>query len=144
MSYRKKEAGFSLMELLVVITILALLAGIVVVSLAGRVDTAKQKTAKVQIANLEEALDLFRLDTGRYPTDDEGLSALFERPSGLDAWNGPYLKKQLPKDPWKNEYVYRHPGEHAEYEIISYGQDGAPGGEKNNQDITSWQDLDSE
>ena len=127
-----------------VMTILGLLAGIVVVSLGGRVDKEKQRTAKVQISNFEEALDLFRLDVGRYPSGDEGLNALFEKPSGVDSWSGPYLRKQLPRDPWKNDYVYRVPGEHGDYDILSYGQDGTPGGDKNNKDIASWKDLDAE
>jgi general secretion pathway protein G len=139
-----RKRGFSLMELLVVMTILGLLAGIVAVSLTGRVDKERQRTAKLQINNFEQALDMFHLDVGRYPSSEEGLRALVEKPSGLDSWNGPYLKKQLPVDPWKKEYVYRSPGEHGDYDIMSYGQDGAPGGDGNNKDIVSWKNLDAE
>ncbi|MGC9023154.1 MAG: type II secretion system major pseudopilin GspG, partial [Dissulfurimicrobium sp.] len=86
-----------------------------------------------------EALDAFRLDNGRYPTTEEGLKALREKPPGLDTWNGPYLPKPIPKDPWGHDYVYRCPGEHGDYDIISYGRDGQPGGEGEDADITSWQ-----
>ncbi len=134
----RRQAGFSLMELLVVITILGLLAAVVGVNVIGKVDSSKQKAAQVQIANFEQAMDMFRLDMGRYPTNEEGLRALVEKPSGADNWNGPYLKKALPQDPWKHDYVYRFPGEHGDYDVISYGQDGASGGDGNNQDIVSW------
>ena len=144
MKRKTTEAGFSLMELLVVMTILGLLAGVVAVSLTGRVDKEKQRTAKLQIANFEEALDMFHLDVGRYPTTEEGLLALVEKPASVDNWGGRYLKKDIPKDPWRNDYVYRSPGEESrDYDIMSYGMDGAPGGDGNNQDITSWQDLDT-
>jgi general secretion pathway protein G len=144
MKRKTAEAGFSLMELLVVMTILGLLAGVVAVSLTGRVDKEKRRTAKLQIANFEEALDMFHLDVGRYPTTEEGLAALIEKPSGVDNWGGRYLKKDLPRDPWKKEYIYKSPGDNDRpYDIMSYGMDGAPGGDGNNKDITSWQDLDA-
>jgi general secretion pathway protein G len=136
------DAGFSLMELLVVITILALLATIVGVNVIGKVDTGKQSTAKAQIADFETALDMFRLDVGRYPSSQEGLGALVQKPSDAEGWAGPYLKEALPQDPWKHDYVYTSPGEHGDYDIVSYGQDGAQGGEKNNKDVVSWKGLD--
>lgn len=138
------NAGFSLMELLVVITILALLATIVGVNVIGKVDTGKQNTAKAQIQDFETALDMFRLDVGRYPTSQEGLTALMEKPSDAEGWAGPYLKKEIPRDPWKHDYVFVSPGEHGDYDIISYGQDGSPGGDKNNKDIVSWKGLDAD
>jgi general secretion pathway protein G len=106
------------------------------------VDEGKQKAALAQIGLFEQSLDLFRLDVGRYPTTEEGLKALREKPSEAENWEGPYLKKELPKDPWKHDYVYTSPGEEGrDYDIISYGQDGAPGGEGNNTDIVSWKDT---
>jgi general secretion pathway protein G len=136
------QKGFTLIELLVVMAILALLAALVGPRLFTKVDEGKQKAAQTQIGLFEQALDIFRLDVGRYPTTEEGLKALREKPSDVENWNGPYLKKEIPKDPWNHDYVYTCPGEEGrEYDIISYGQDGAPGGEGNNTDIVSWKDV---
>jgi general secretion pathway protein G len=138
----RQQAGFTLIELLVVMAILALLAALVGPRLFAKVDEGKQKAALAQIGLFEQSLDLFRLDVGRYPTTEEGLKALREKPSEAENWEGPYLKKELPKDPWKHDYVYTSPGEEGrDYDIISYGQDGAPGGEGNNTDIVSWKDT---
>jgi len=130
------------MELLIVMVILGLIASLVGPKLFGKLGKAQQKTAKTQIEMLMSAMDAFRLDVGRYPTQQEGLSALAANPGtggGLDKWDGPYLKKAVPNDPWGNPYVYRNPGEHGEVDIYSYGQDKQPGGEKENADIGSWE-----
>ncbi len=132
----RRQAGFTLIELMIVLFILGLLAALVAPRMMGRVGKAKQKTAQTQIQMLATALEMFYLDVGRYPTEDEGLKALYERPANLPAWNGPYLEKGVPKDPWGHDYVYKCPGQHNPYDIISYGADGAPGGEGENQDLT--------
>lgn len=138
---RKGERGFTLIELLVVVIIIGLLAALVGPRIFGKTAAAKQQAAKAQIENFGMALDIFRLDVGRYPTTEEGLKALRERPSGAEKWEGPYLKKEVPLDPWGRPYVYRCPGDHGDYDIISYGLDGVEGGEGENQDIVSWQDI---
>jgi general secretion pathway protein G len=135
----RKDKGFTLIELMIVLFILGLLASLVAPRLMGRMGKAKQKSAAAQIQLLATALDLFHLDVGRYPTDEEGLKALREKPSGLPAWGGPYLDKPVPKDPWARDYLYKSPGEHGAYDLSSLGADGAPGGEGENQDITNWQ-----
>jgi general secretion pathway protein G len=137
-SFRKRD-GFSLIELLVVIIILGLLSALVAPKFFGRVDKAKTKTAKVQIELLGAALDTFRLDNGRYPTTDEGLNALREKPQGLEDWDGPYLPKPVPLDSWNRPYRYKCPGERGEYDLFSYGRDGVEGGEKSDKDIVSWE-----
>ena len=134
----KKQQGFSLIELLIVMVILGLIASLVGPKLFGKLGKAQQKTAKTQIEMLMATLDAFRLDLGRYPSKQEGLSALFTDP-GLEKWEGPYLKKEVPNDPWGNPYHYQNPGEHGEVDIYSYGQDNQPGGEKENGDVGSWQ-----
>lgn len=136
-----REKGFTLIELMVVIIILGLLAAFVAPKFFGRVSEAKLKSAKTQIELFGTALDALRLDTGRYPTTDEGLKALREKPSGMENWKGPYLPKEIPMDPWGKPYVYKSPGEQGDYDLISYGLDGAPGGEGENQDVVSWRDL---
>jgi len=133
----RSPGGFTLIELLVVVIILGLLAALVGPRLFGRVGRSKQAAAQVQIELFGAALDQFRLDVGRYPTTAEGLEALRANPN-LTGWDGPYLKKDLPPDPWGNPYHYRSPGEHGEYDLWSYGADGAPGGEGESQDIVSW------
>jgi len=138
---KEKEKGFTFFEILVVVTIIGLLAALVGPRLWGKISGGKQTAAKAEIELLGTALDAFRLDTGRYPTTEEGLKAIREQPSGVDNWNGPYLPKEIPVDPWRRPYVYRCPGEHGEYDLISYGADGVEGGEGENADITSWKDV---
>ncbi len=137
----KGSKGFTLIELMVVVVILGLLAAFVAPKFFGKMSTAKLKAAKVQIEMFGTALDAFRLDVGRYPTTEEGLKALREKPSGVDKWEGPYLPKEIPEDPWGNGYVYRSPSEHGDFEIVSYGLDKAEGGEGENQDVVSWKDV---
>jgi general secretion pathway protein G len=136
---RRRQAGFTLLELLIVVIILGLLAALVGPRLFGTLDKAKKQVAKTQIELLSGALDQFRLDVGRYPNTDEGLDALVNPPEEMERWNGPYLEKGVPKDPWGHAYVYASPGEHGEYDLVSLGLDGEPGGEGENADITSWQ-----
>jgi general secretion pathway protein G len=133
---RQRQAGFTLIELMIVLFILGLLAALVAPRLMGRVGKAKQKTTQTQIHMLSTALEMFYLDLGRYPTEDEGLKALYERPTNLSGWSGPYIEKGVPKDPWGHDYVYKSPGENGPFDIISNGADGVPGGEGENQDIT--------
>jgi general secretion pathway protein G len=102
-------------------------------------EKATAKAAKAQIELFGTALDTFRLDVGRYPTTQEGLQALTQKPGGVERWDGPYLKKEVPPDPWNKPYLYKSPGEHGPYDILSYGADGVPGGDGNNHDITSWE-----
>jgi len=138
---RQQERGFTLIEIMVVVIIIGLLAALVGPRLFGKVSIAKQKAAKAQIELFGTALDTFRLDVGRYPTTDEGLKALREKLSGVENWQGPYLPKEIPVAPWGKPYVYRSPGEHGEYDLISYGLDGVEGGEGENLDIVSWKDV---
>lgn len=140
----KSNRGFTLIELLVVILILGLLAGIVGPRLFGSADDAKQTKARVQIENLSSALKMYRIDTGQYPTTEQGLEALVTQPQSGNIpkkWKkGGYLaKKQVPKDPWDNEYIYLSPGVHDDFDITSYGSDGVPGGEDKDKDINSWE-----
>ena len=138
---RQKERGFTLVEILVVIIIIGLLAALVGPKLFGKVSMAKLKAAKAQIELFGSALDALRLDVGRYPTTEEGLKALREKPSGMEAWRGPYLPKEIPLDPWGRPYVYKSPGTYGDYDLISYGLDGTEGGEGENQDVVSWKDV---
>ena len=131
-------SGFTLLELLVVIVIIGLLAGLVAPRYFDQVSKSNTKIAKAQIDALEKALDQFRLDVGSYPTTDVGLAALNARPQNTEKWAGPYLKKVVPPDPWGNPYVYKSPGEHGEYDLQSYGSDGQPGGTGEAADVTSW------
>ncbi len=136
---RRALRGFTLVELLVVLAILGLLAGLVGPQVMKFLDSSKTKTAALQIEELAATLDLYRLELGRYPTTAEGLEALVRDPGNISGWNGPYLRRgQVPKDPWGNDYVYRAPGQHGPFDIISYGADGQEGGEGDNRDITSW------
>ena len=138
---RRREKGFTLVEILVVIIIIGLLAALVGPKLFGKVSTAKLKAAKAQIELFGTALDAFRLDVGRYPTTEEGMKALREKPSGADLWKGPYLPKEIPMDPWGRPYIYKCPGANGDYDLISYGLDGTEGGEGENQDVVSWKDV---
>lgn len=136
---RAAEAGFTLIEMLVVITIIGLIMALVAPRVLNYLGESKVKAARIQIASLGSALDLFFLDEGRYPTTGEGLAALVERNGSETAWNGPYLKGTIvPADPWGHPYVYRAPGEHGPYDITSYGSDGQEGGTGTASDITSW------
>jgi len=131
--------GFTLIELLVVLVILGLLAGLVGPQVLRHLGGAKSDTAQLQISELGAGLDLFHLEVGRYPSSSEGLQALVETPPAVPNWHGPYLKKrQLPKDPWGNDYHYRFPGENGSYDLYSYGADNSEGGEGDNRDIVSW------
>lgn len=136
---RQKSSGFTLMELLLVLVILGLLAALVGPTLYQRIKPAKQSAARAQVENFMTALDGFFIDVGRYPSTQEGLKALRIKPEGTEKWVGPYLKKDVPADPWGNAYIYRTPGRNGGYEIISYGADGRDGGEGENQDINSWE-----
>lgn len=135
---RRLHTGFTLVELLVVLAILGLLAGLVGPRVLSQLGGAKLKTAKVQIHDLEQACETFKLDVGRFPSTAEGLQALVERPSSGQNWLGPYLKKGLPKDPWGNPYHFESPGKHGEIDIFSLGADGAPGGDGENADVGNW------
>ena len=133
------EGGFTLVELLVVLAILGLIVALVTPQVLKYLARAKTDTARIEIQTLGNALDLYRLDLQRYPTQQEGLMALVEAPPGAERWNGPYLKqKKLPLDPWGRPYLYRAPGEHGEYDLYTLGADNAPGGVGENQDVTSW------
>jgi general secretion pathway protein G len=135
----RDRSGFTLVELLVVMIIIGLLAALVGPRFIRQEEKAKIKAAKAQIELLSTALDTFRLDVGRYPNTQEGLEALRTKPGVIERWDGPYLKKDLPLDPWGKAYVYKSPGEHGSFDIISYGADGVSGGEEDNRDITSWE-----
>ncbi|MFZ5593565.1 MAG: type II secretion system major pseudopilin GspG [Pseudomonadota bacterium] len=136
---RKNIAGFTMMELLIVLVIIGLLAALVGPVLYKRISPAKQATAQAQIENFMTALDAYFIDAGHFPSASQGLQALRIRPEGEDKWQGPYLKKDLPNDPWGNPYVYNSPGRSGDYEIISYGEDGKEGGDGDGKDIASWE-----
>jgi len=139
MAGRRQQAGFTLIEIMVVMVIIGLLMALVGPNLIGRSEKAKVQAAQMQIERLGTVLDTFRLDVGRYPTSQEGLQVLVQRPMGVDRWDGPYLNKGIPKDPWDRPYIYRSPGEAGRpYDLYSLGADGAPGGTDNNRDVTSW------
>ena len=131
--------GFTLIEMLVVIAIIALLAGLVGPAVMDRLGGAKSKTAGIQIADLDKALEIFKLDVGRYPSNAEGLQALVAKPASAGGWNGPYLKGGLPSDPWGNPYRYANPGPQGGFEVLSLGADNAPGGEGENADVRNKQ-----
>ena len=137
---RRGEDGFTLIEILVVITIIGLIMGLVGPRVLNYLSESKVKAAKIQIESFAGALDLYYLDLGRYPTTAQGLTALAQRPGGASAWNGPYLKNgAVPKDPWGHPYVYRSPGEHGAYDIVSYGSSGQEGGIGSAAAIKSWE-----
>ncbi|HAO21818.1 MAG: type II secretion system protein GspG [Desulfobacteraceae bacterium IS3] len=138
---KKTQRGFSLIELLIVMVILGLLAALVGPKMFGKVGTSKQKAAKTQITMFESALDTYRLDTGKYPATEQGMQALRIKPQGITKWEGPYLPKDIPPDPWGNPYQYKSPGDHGPFDIISFGSDGKPGGEGEDSDIVSWKNI---
>ncbi len=129
--------GFTLVEMLVVMVIISLIAALVGPRLFPKLGKGKLSAAKAQIELLGQGLDHFRLDVGRYPTPQEGLSVLTVNP-GIENWDGPYLKKEIPVDPWGRPYQYQCPGKHDDYDLFSYGRDGSPGGEGEDQDVVSW------
>jgi general secretion pathway protein G len=133
-----KSRGFTLLELLVVMVIIGLLAGFVAPRFFAQIGKSETKAARAQLDALEKALDQYRLDVGRYPSTEQGLVVLVERPAGLTRWSGPYLKKTVPQDPWGHPYLYKSPGDHGEFDLLSYGKDGQPGGTGEAEDITNW------
>jgi general secretion pathway protein G len=130
--------GFTLLELLVVMVIIGLLAGYVGPKYFGQIGKSEIKVARAQLDALEKALDQYRLDTGHYPAPESGLAALIQKPPNEAKWDGPYLKKIVPMDPWGRPYIYKLPGEHGEYDLVSYGKDGQPGGTGEASDIVNW------
>jgi len=133
-----KSVGFTLLELLVVMVIIGLLASFVAPRYFSQVGKSEIKATRAQMDALEKALDQYRLDTGHYPAMEHGLGALVNRPPNEPKWDGPYLRKAVPQDPWGNGYVYLIPGQHGEYDLVSYGKDGQPGGTGEASDITNW------
>ncbi|MDD5391051.1 MAG: type II secretion system major pseudopilin GspG [Gallionellaceae bacterium] len=139
MKIPSRAAGFTLLELLVVLVILGLLVSYVAPRYFAQVGKSEVKVARAQIKALEDALDQYRLDVGHYPASQSGLAALDAQPSGESRWQGPYLRKAVPNDPWGHPYQYRAPGEHGEYDLWSFGRDGQAGGNGEDADIVSWQ-----
>ena len=133
-----RQFGFTLLELLVVMVIIGLLAGYVGPKLFGQIGKSQIKVTRAQIDGLAKSLDQYRIDTGHYPNTEQGLGSLVRQPSGELKWSGPYLAKVTPKDPWGNDYHYTAPGEHCDYDLLSYGRDGRPGGDGEDGDITNW------
>lgn len=136
---RQGSGGFTLLELLVVMVIIGLLVGYVGPRYFSQIGKSEVKAARAQIDALGKALDQFRLDNGHYPSTEQGLLALVERPLNEARWEGPYLSKAVPPDPWGNPYVFVMPGTHGEYDLLSYGKDGRPGGQGEAAEITNWQ-----
>jgi general secretion pathway protein G len=135
---RPRQRGFTLLELLVVIVIIGLLAGLVAPRYFDQVSKSNAKVAKAQVESLAQALDQYRLDVGSYPTTEQGLNALYVKPQNIERWAGPYLKKPVPVDPWGNKYVFKSPGDHGDVDIMSLGLDGQIGGAGEAADVTSW------
>lgn len=133
--YNNGQRGFTLVELLLVLVILALIAGLVLPGIIGKAESAKAKAASSQISRISMSVESFYLDTGNTPSS---LDELVKEPGGVTGWNGPYIKNALLKDPWGQEYKFRVPGEHGDFDIWSFGADRQQGGEKNNADISSW------
>lgn len=137
---RRANRGFSIIELLVVLVILGLLGGIVGPKVLNKLGKARSDTAFLQVEDFAAALDVYMLEVGKYPTSEQGLEALISAPADVANWNGPYLRKStVPKDPWGNDYHYKSPGDNGDFDLYSYGADNAPGGEKDNRDIVSWE-----
>lgn len=135
----RRRAGVTLIEMMVVVTIIALFAALVLPKMIGQADKAKRASAKAQINAYMTALGSYKLDTGVYPTTEQGLQALRVKPDGVENWQGPYTDKEISNDPWKHPFLYKYPGEHGdEPDILSYGQDGQAGGDGNDADIVSW------
>lgn len=133
-----RASGFTLLELLVVMVIIGLLAGYVAPRYFGQIGKSEAKVAKAQLDSLEKALDQYRLDIGHYPSTEIGLNALVTKPSTEAKWSGPYLKKAVPLDPWGRAYQYKSPGDHGDFDLISFGKDGQPGGAGEAEDIKNW------
>jgi general secretion pathway protein G len=131
------QAGFTLLELLVVVVIIGLLAGFVAPRYFGQVGKSEVNVARAQLDALEKALDQYRLDIGRYPDSELGLKALVQKPANEPKWAGPYLRKEVPLDPWSRPYIYKIPGEKGEFDLLTYGKDGQPGGTGENADLTN-------
>jgi general secretion pathway protein G len=138
-SRRRNSRGFTLIEIIIVVIIMSLIAALVVPRLFKKVEKSKMQITKTQIIMIENAVKMFKLDTGRYPSTDEGLQALLVKPDAANNWDGPYLEKSVPKDPWGRDYLYTYPGKNYTFEIVSFGADGKEGGEGENQDINNWQ-----
>lgn len=136
---KRNVKGFTLIEIIIVVIILSLIAALVGPRLFKKVEKSKQQITKTQIVMIENSIKMFKLDTGRYPTTEEGLKVLLANPGGISNWDGPYLEKGVPKDPWGKDYIYTYPGKNYTFEIVSLGADGLPGGDGENKDITNWE-----